>query len=66
MSCFQLNYSKALLDHSSCKVFLGGRFDPKKANFFERTIFKLVAKQSTLVDTISSKDIATFAKIIVE
>jgi len=40
---------------------LGGMFDPKKANFFERLIMKAVTKQSGFIDKINDEKIKSFA-----
>ena len=47
---------------SSAKAvsILGGIFDPKKANFFEKLIMKMVTKQSGYVDTIDDAKIDEF------
>jgi len=46
----------------AAKVFciLGGVFDPKKANFFERLIMKAVSKQSGYMSTINDEKIREF------
>lgn len=39
---FGKNFQQALLSHSLMNSFMGGSFDPSKANFFERLIIKAV------------------------
>jgi len=41
---------------------LGGAFDPKKGNFFERLIMKAVTKQSGSISTISDEKISKFVE----
>jgi len=59
---FKSNFSENLLRKAKAKSFLGGVFDPKKANFIERCIIKAVAKQSARIDTINDKKIGKFAE----
>jgi len=49
---FATNFPKNLLDKVKAKGFLGGIFDPKKANMFERFVIKTVMKQSVYVEKI--------------
>ncbi len=55
------NYPAAVVSHATVKACLGGRFDPEKANFFERFIFKMVAKEAASRDTLSDEAIEAFA-----
>jgi len=55
------NFSEALLSKAKAKSFLGGIFDPKKANGFERFIIKIVTKSSGYINIIDEKMINQFA-----
>ena len=57
---FATNYPKNLLDKVKTKAFLGGIFDPKKANAAERLIIKAVMKQSEYVESIDDDAIDKF------
>ena len=59
---FETNFSPELLQAAKAKALTGGIYDPKKANFFERAIFKLAAKQSAYSDKIDDEKIARFAE----
>lgn len=59
--CFKANIPMELLQKAQIKAFLGGIFDPQKANAAERTIMKLVAKQVLFTDTIEEEKIRDFA-----
>ena len=61
---FSANFPDELLSIAKVKAFLGGTFDPKNANFVERTIIKAVAKTSESVDTVSEKKITQFAQAL--
>jgi len=61
---FEKNFSKEILQHATAASFLGGMFNPKKGNFFERLIMKVVTKQSGLINTIDDGKIEQFAEII--
>jgi len=41
---------------------LGGAFDPKKGNFFERLIMKVVTKKSGYINTINDEKISRFVE----
>ena len=59
---FETNFSSDLLQLAKVKTFLGGIYDPKKAGFAERFIYKLATKQSTYADKIDNDKIVQFAK----
>jgi len=59
---FSTNFPTELLDMAKAKAFLGGAFDPKTANFVERTIIKAVTKTSDSVDTVDEEKIAQFVQ----
>ena len=61
---FSANFPDELLSTTKAKAFLGGTFDPKNANFVERTIIKAVVKTSESVDTVSEKKITQFAQAL--
>ena len=58
---FETNFPPEFLQSSKAKTLTGGIYDPKKANFFERAIFKLAAKQSAYSDKIDDDKITRFA-----
>ena len=59
---FATNYPQILLDKVKAKGFLGGIFDPKKANGIERLIIKIVMKQSAYMDSIDGDAIGKFVE----
>jgi len=59
---FAGNVPKEVLQSAKATAFLGGIFDPKKANFAERAIFKLAAKQSAYSDKIDDNKISRFTE----
>ena len=59
---FKKNVPDNVLHAAKTKAALGGAFDPKKANFFERLIMKAVAKQSGYIDNINDEKINKFAE----
>ncbi|MCL2800810.1 MAG: flavodoxin domain-containing protein [Treponema sp.] len=59
---FNSNFPASLLESAKAKSLLGGIFDPKKANAFERFIIKIVTKSSAYINTISERRIEQFAK----
>jgi len=59
---FKKNVPDNVLQAAKTKAALGGAFDPKKANFFERLIMKAVAKQSGYIDNINDEKINKFAE----
>jgi len=61
---FTENVPPELLQVAKAATLLGGVFDPKKANFAERLIMKIVTKQSGYVDTIDDVKIAKFVESI--
>ena len=61
---FKANVPEGVLQAAVAKGSLGGAFNPKKANFFERLIMKAVTKQSGSVSNISDEKIRKFAEAI--
>jgi len=61
---FSENIPAEVLQVAKATMLLGGIFDPKKANFAERLIVRVVTKQSGYVDTIDDEKIAEFVKAI--
>ena len=57
---FATNYPQNLLNKVKAKAFVGGIFDPKKANAAERLIIKAVMKQSAYVESIDNDAIDKF------
>jgi len=57
---FATNFPQNLLDKVKAKGFLGGIFDPKKANVFERFVIKTVMKQSVYVEKVDDIEIDQF------
>ncbi|MCL2377015.1 MAG: flavodoxin domain-containing protein [Defluviitaleaceae bacterium] len=57
---FATNFPKNLLDKVKTRGFLGGIFDPKKANVFERFVIKTVMKQSVYIEKIDDTAIDQF------
>ena len=62
---FRNNFPTDLLSYSTMNSFMGGSFDPSKANFFERLIIKAVVGKKEM-PTISEEAIETFAKAMME
>lgn len=58
---FEKNIPKALLNHSIKNSFVGGSFDPNRANFIERTIINKVAGKN-VKSSISEEEIEAFAE----
>jgi len=63
---FETNFSPELLQSAKAKTLPGGIYDPQKAGFMERFIFKLAAKKSEYSDIINDEEIARFAKEMTE
>jgi len=59
---FKANIPEEVVQAAVLTKTLGGAFDPKRANFFERLIMKAVAKQSGYVDKINDEKIDAFAE----
>lgn len=59
---FEGNFPSDILYSASAKEFLGGIYDPKKAGFIDRMIYKAVSKQSDYVNTISDAGIDEFVR----
>ena len=62
---FADNFPTDVLQAAKATSFLGGVFDPKKANAMERLIMKAVTKQSEYVNTISDEKIKQFAQRLI-
>jgi len=63
-SYFKSNFPENILQKAKARGFLGGAFDPKKANFMERLIIRIVSKKSGLINTINDRKIEKFAEEI--
>ena len=61
---FKNNFSAEVLQTAQATAFLGGRFDPKKANAAERFIMKAIAKKAEYVDTLDDEAIRCFVEEI--
>jgi menaquinone-dependent protoporphyrinogen oxidase len=61
---FEKNFPSDILQSAKATSFLGGIFNPQKANFFERLIMKVVTKQSGSIDTISDTRIEKFVEVL--
>lgn len=59
---FTENYPAEVLQSVKAKGFLGGIFDPKKAGFFDKILFKAAAKQSGYVTDIFNDEIDAFIR----
>jgi menaquinone-dependent protoporphyrinogen oxidase len=59
---FEKNFPPNLLQSAKAANFLGGVFDPKKANFIERLIMKIVTKQSGYLNNIDDSKIERFVE----
>ena len=59
---FDANFSLDILQAAKAASFVGGIYDPKKAGFFERFIYKVAAKQSDYADTLDDGKIHQFAE----
>ena len=61
---FKSNAPDEVVKAAVVKNILGGAFDPKKANFFERLVMKAVAKQSGYIDKINDEKISKFVEAL--
>jgi len=61
---FTDNFPADLLQQAKAASFLGGIFDPQKANAMERLIMKAVTKQSGYTSTIDAEKIQQFARLL--
>ena len=61
---FKINVPEKVLQNAVIASVLGGIFDPKKSNFFERLIMKIVTKQSGYYSNITDEKINEFVKTI--
>lgn len=57
---FDNNFPSAILEIAKVRSFLGGIYNPQKAGILERSIMKIVAKQSGYSNTISKEKIKEF------
>jgi len=57
---FKNNFPASLLQHSKANMLLGGIFDPSKTNAIERTIVKLITKNSNYFSSIDDSKITAF------
>ena len=57
---FRANFAPEVLQSAAAASFLGGIFDPKKANFLERLVVRAVAKTSAYFDAIDDDKIDRF------
>jgi len=65
-SYFAKNYPASLVQSAKPKGFFGGIYDPKKANWFERFIVKIVAKESEYTDRIDNSKIEAFVEALMK
>ena len=65
-SFFENNFPAEILQAAKAKVIPGGIYDPEKAGFMERFIFKLATKKFVYSDIIDDDKIARFAKEMME
>jgi len=61
---FKSNVPEAILQASTVSSILGGIYDPKKFNFFERLIMKIVTKQSGYFSNITDEKIKKFIEAL--
>ncbi|MCL2565395.1 MAG: flavodoxin domain-containing protein [Defluviitaleaceae bacterium] len=59
-SYYEKNFPPKVVQAAKAKGFLGGIFDSKKANVFERFIIKIVIKKTDYVDSIDNEKIDVF------
>jgi len=59
---FKKNFSSDIIQAAKATGFLGGTFNPQKANFLERFIMRIITKQSGLINTISDRKIEKFVE----
>ena len=60
---FGINFEDSLLEAAKAKAFVGGIYDPKKANFAERLIMKAL-KFTEYTNTIDDEKIAEFVQAL--
>ena len=63
---YKKNFPADLLNKAQATAFLGGIFDPEKTTAAERMIIKLVAQQTTFINTISERKIKEFVAAVQE
>jgi menaquinone-dependent protoporphyrinogen oxidase len=61
---FDGNFPPSVLQSAKATSFLGGIFDPEKANAMERVVMKAVSKQSGYINTVSDRKIVQFVKLM--
>ena len=62
---FKDNFPYDLLQKAIVKSFIGGIFDPKKANVFERFLIRIITRRAGYINTISNAKINQFVKEII-
>ena len=65
-SFFETNFPAELLQSAKAKSIPGGIYDPGKAGFMKRLIFKLATKQSAYADSIDDDKTTRFVKKMTE
>ena len=61
---YKKNFPADLLNKAQATAFLGGIFDPEKTTAAERMIIKLVAQQTTFINTINERKIKEFVAAV--
>jgi menaquinone-dependent protoporphyrinogen oxidase len=61
---YKTNFPPDILQAAKVKSLVGGIFDPKKANFFERFVMRIITKKSGYTSTISDEKIRQFTEIL--
>jgi len=61
-SYFEKNYPQKVVQAAKAKGSLGGIFDPKKVNGFERFIIKIVMKKAEYIEKIDDNKISEFVE----
>ena len=60
MGYFKKSYPNGVLQNAKATGLFGGIFDPRKANFLERLIMRIITKQSGIVNNINEEKIDQF------
>jgi len=60
------NFSPDIIQKAKAADFLGGIFDPEKANGFERLIIKIISKKSGCINMLNDRKIEKFAEAMKE
>jgi len=61
---FKDSIPKPILEHATATSFLGGIFDPTKANFAERLVVKTIAGYKEYTNTVDEEAITQFVKTL--